>query len=470
MATERVQSTSSATIFSPSLQASQAELLLPAVLSRWLVLSAAAQAKRGLPTGSPTLRPTPSPGTSSSTASGKGGMHPLDAAFAALLLPGERLVQVLDRARWGGESMGVLDGAGGGSGGNSSGSGGSGSGSGGSGSMGQRNSASDGGSVAYGSSSSAYSPFGGGSSGGVAGSNGSSDGTRELHGVLRVTTFRLSFTRYQPHALHRTTIRGRRHSLAEAAAPQGAEPLPLAFEQAVHFPLASLARAELVHRLGQPTALRLTGKDTRVVRITLVASGSKAIEQLSATVRSLAFPGSGPQGSFAFKYLPHGASTGANRDGDDGSRAAAPATNGSSNGMDKDSQEGSPTAGQYPNRWDLFDPAAEYARIGFFNDPPTSRGGSVSGDSGEGTSASSAEDLQAETAKGWRLYRQDFSPENVYSDGKPACLSPTYPEAFVMPASLSDAQVQRKGSIRARLLLLVLLVTLQKCFYYQKLF
>ena len=425
MATERVQSSTS----SSSAQASQAELLLPAVLSRWLVLSAAAQAKRGLPTGSPSSSPTLGPVPAPSKVPSKGGMHPLDAAFAALLLPGERLVQVLDRARWGGESMGVQDGAGVYSGGGGSGNGNSGNG----GNSNVGYGGSDGGSSAAYSSSSAYNPLGGG----AVGSSGS-DGTRELHGVLRVTTFRLSFTRYQPHALHRTTIRGRRHSLAEAAAPQGAEPLPPAFEQAVHFPLAALARAELVHRLGQPTALRLTGKDTRVVRITLLASGSKAIEQLSATVRSLAFPGVGPQGSFAFKYSPHAASSSASGgDGNgDGSRATASVPRpGGGSSADKHFQEGALTSGQYPNRWDLFDPAAEYTRIGFFNDPPSGAS------SGGKNSSSPAEDFEAESAKGWRLYRQDFSSENVYSDGKPACLSPTYPEAFVLPASLTDAQV-----------------------------
>jgi hypothetical protein len=99
--------------------------------------------------------------------------------------------------------------------------------------------------------------------------------------------------------------------------------------------------------------------------------------------------------------------------------------------------------GQYPDRWGLFDPATEYARLGFFHDPPSNRGASGGG----------AASQPAETAKGWRLYRQDFSADNVYSDGKPACLSATYPEAFVVPASLSDAQVRPRLSLRARVLL-----------------
>ena len=205
--------------------------------------------------------------------------------------------------------------------------------------------------------------------------------------------------------------------------------LPLAASVCLKFALACL-QIEATHRLGQQPELRLVCKDTRVVRV-CVEGGRAAIDQLAATLRSLSFPGAGPRGTFAFKYTPHPRSS--MLDGRDSFIAASEANMAVS--VAKTGR------GAFPDRWDLWDPEREYTRIGFLG------GGRGNGE--------------------WRLYRQDFKaaaaaeaeyakshdPIDVASaraDAAAAMMSPTYPEAFVVPSSLSDPQIVAAAGFRSK--------------------
>jgi hypothetical protein len=344
------------------------------------------------------------------------------AAFKAQLLPGETVVRTLDRARW--RSDGML-----------------------------------------------------GSE--LGGPNG--DSKKELLGTLRVTTFRLIFTKYPPPkhkaavgkqaeaiaamrglksalassdntgsggggggnnsgssgnsdkaedtGLRRVAAAARRSSLLVAANPSftglnvrkssdipessssslssnfgggsgggdgGFDELPPSFSTiCVH--LGGITKVELQQRLGQQPEVKLLCKDTRGVRVA-VEGGRASAEQLVATIRALAFPGSGPRGCFAFKYSAHKtqgvfAATGGGGGGSDAAPstaapAPAPATAAATDtAAATEPSSPSPPPGTMPDRWDLFDPVKEYARIGFLDDDVSSGG----------------------FAREWRLFEQDFS-------------------------------------------------------------
>jgi len=129
----------------------------------------------------------------------------------------------------------------------------------------------------------------------------------------------------------------------------------------------------------------------RLVRIGL-EGGRAAVDQLIATLKTVAFPGAGPQVCFAFRYKPH-------------------------------AESGEHT---YPNRWDLFNAQKEFERIGFMNNDD------------------------------WRIFKQDFNAPKTETDalfGKTEgsfLLSATYPEYLVLPRAMSDEQIVSAAQFRSK--------------------
>jgi len=325
---------------------------LATVLRRWLEVAKAAGPSSPSSAGVRSVRAAHRRGGGS----GSGGedaasavAHGPSAKALRLLLPGEEVVKVMDRARWRGESM----------------------------------------------------------------------GDRELFGTLRVTTYRLLFSRYEPLSAQVTA--GRRSSMTESAAPQGLGPgVPGAF-QTVCLPLGTIARVEFSQRLGQQPEAKLSCKDTRFVRVAL-EGGRGAVEQLVATLKALAFPGGGPRHTFAFR-------------------------------LDRSALGG-------PNGWEVFQPTEEYARIGFldggggddwrllqqdFRGIAELEAAATAAASSAASAASGAS--PAEQAKANAVAA---AAKEAAAKARASLVSPTYPEAFVVPKGLSDDQVRAAAGHRSK--------------------
>eukprot|EP00620_Florenciella_sp_RCC1587_P012925 CAMPEP_0182570900 /NCGR_PEP_ID=MMETSP1324-20130603/11070_1 /TAXON_ID=236786 /ORGANISM="Florenciella sp., Strain RCC1587" /LENGTH=944 /DNA_ID=CAMNT_0024785341 /DNA_START=247 /DNA_END=3078 /DNA_ORIENTATION=+ len=187
---------------------------------------------------------------------------------------------------------------------------------------------------------------------------GESMGDKELLGTLRITNYRILFTRLM--------------TPGQAAAGPDISP---AFN-VISIPFGTINRTELAEaRSGRRQELIVFGKDLRLVRIAVEAD-NKFLQMVHELIRSLAFPTS-LEHLFAFTYKP-----------------------------------------EYPDRWDVFDPAVEYERIGLIGDGNPN----------------------------WQLYRQEFSDEVPVAD----CLAPTYPSAWVVPASLDDDQIRSAAKYRSK--------------------